>query len=317
MIRISTLRKTLGVVLLFITLSAFTCSTLQAQYGMEVSPRLSHAKGTLYKIGYTEINIRYSGPTVKNRKIWGELVPYDQVWRAGANNATTIEFNYPVVINGQPLEAGKYGFFIIPKEHDRWTLIFNSVHDQWGAFNYDESKDVLRTETLPVITQFTEELTYLVESKGSEFGTVYLQWDRYKIGFEVQTNHLDLVENALKNSLKTAKPALQWVTYVEGADYLVRQNGSIEKGLEWIATAEKELAALKDPWNPNYMPKEYIMGHMYWLKALLMARKGDYENALASAEQMKKLEGGYLFYPTQKESQNIDKQLTEWKSQVD
>ncbi|MEO6133257.1 MAG: DUF2911 domain-containing protein [Saprospiraceae bacterium] len=95
-------------------------------------------------IDSAKVTINYSSPAVKKRDIWGGLVPYNQVWRTGANEATTFETTRDVMINGQKLKAGKYGLFTIPGEKS-WTVIFNSVWDQWGAFKYDASKDVLRT----------------------------------------------------------------------------------------------------------------------------------------------------------------------------
>lgn len=284
------------------------------QYGMEVAPRVSPKKGTYHKIAYTKINVIYSSPSVKGRQIWGDLVPYDEVWRAGANNATTIEFSHDVEINGQPLSAGKYGYFIIPKEYDKWVLIFNKIHDQWGAFNYSETEDILRVNSLPIRTEFSEELVYTVENKGPEYGIVFLNWGLYKIGFEVKTNHLNLVKEALENSYSTAQDQLKWVSYVEAANYLVEQKAFPELAMEWLNKAEKEAATLKE-WSPNFMPKEFILGHLNWLKAQLFAEKGDFNSALKSVEKMKSFEGNYLFYPTQNEPQKIDEKVAGWETE--
>lgn len=94
-----------------------------------------------------EVTVTYGSPAAKGRALWGELVPYDEVWRTGANEATTIEFSGDVLIEDQPLSAGKYSFFTIPGEND-WTLIFNTVSDQWGAYQYDETKDALRAKVM-------------------------------------------------------------------------------------------------------------------------------------------------------------------------
>jgi hypothetical protein len=97
-------------------------------------------------IGHHKITVNYGSPSVKGRQIWGKLVPYGKVWRMGANEATTIETSTDLKIEGQKLAAGKYGLFTIPSENGDWTVIFNSVPDQWGAYNYDKSKDVLRVK---------------------------------------------------------------------------------------------------------------------------------------------------------------------------
>ncbi|HSF88866.1 MAG TPA: DUF2911 domain-containing protein [Saprospiraceae bacterium] len=100
------------------------------------------------KIQGASVAINYSAPSVKGRTIWGDLVPYGKVWRTGANEATTFETDKDIMIQGQKLPAGKYALFTIPGETE-WTWIFNSVWDQWGAYKYDESKDVLRVKAVP------------------------------------------------------------------------------------------------------------------------------------------------------------------------
>lgn len=103
------------------------------------------ASGT---VGTAGIVIDYGSPSVKGREIWGGLIPYGEVWRTGANEATTFEVTEDVLIEGQPLPAGKYALFTIPGE-DSWTVIFNRVHEQWGAGNYDPAEDALRVEVTP------------------------------------------------------------------------------------------------------------------------------------------------------------------------
>lgn len=124
------------------------------------------------KIGGTDVTVSYSSPAVKGRAIWGGLVPYGQVWRAGANEATTVEFSKDVKVEGKALPAGKYGFFVIPTEK-QWTVIFNKVPNQWGAFKYDEKQDALRVMVTPRKTAaLTERLAYEVTPKG-----LVLRWE--------------------------------------------------------------------------------------------------------------------------------------------
>ncbi|MCF6280002.1 MAG: DUF2911 domain-containing protein [Flavobacteriaceae bacterium] len=121
-------------------------------------------------INGTKITIDYSSPKVKERVIYGDLVPYGEVWRAGANKNTTIEFSNDVKVNGQELSAGKYGFFIIPNTNKGWELIFSKKADGWGSFSYSESKDALRIETKVQDNEKPqEELLYKVIDKGILF----------------------------------------------------------------------------------------------------------------------------------------------------
>ncbi len=133
------------------------------------------------KIGDVAVAITYSSPAVKGRTIWGDLEKYDAVWRTGANEATTIEFNTDVTINGQALPAGKYGLFSIPREDGDWTVIFNTVWNQWGAYEYDETKDALRIDVSPEMQdQTTERLKFSVEG-----GDVIFNWDKVSWAFSV------------------------------------------------------------------------------------------------------------------------------------
>ncbi len=117
------------------------------------------------KVGGADVTVVYGSPSVKERDVWGDLVPYDKVWRAGANEATTIEFSKDVKIEGKKLKAGKYSFFTIPGE-DEWTIIFNSVPEQWGAYKYEADKDVLRVTVTPEeVDESSETLEYVIDGK--------------------------------------------------------------------------------------------------------------------------------------------------------
>lgn len=131
-------------------------------------------------IGEMAVEINYSSPSVKGRKIWGGLVPYSEVWRTGANEATTISFSKTVLVEGKKLAAGKYSLFTIPKE-GKWTVIFNTVADQWGAYEYDQSKDALRVEVTPQpLDEPVEMLEFVVAD-----GKVTLRWEKLAVPVSV------------------------------------------------------------------------------------------------------------------------------------
>lgn len=144
--------------------------------------RISPPKSTENTIGDLNIKIDYSSPSVKGRTIFGTLEPWGKVWRAGANEATTMEFSKDVTINGKELPKGKYAFFVIPRENGKWTLIFNEEEDQWGAYKYDESKDALRIEVSPETIDHQEQLIYRI----SDEGKVYLDWSTTRVGFQIK-----------------------------------------------------------------------------------------------------------------------------------
>ncbi|RBN51450.1 DUF2911 domain-containing protein [Flavobacterium psychrolimnae] len=133
------------------------------------------------KINGATITINYGSPSVKGREIWGKLVPFNQVWRAGANDATTFETDKEVTIEGSKLPAGKYSFFIIPNEKE-CVIIFNKEAKQWGAYKYKEKEDQLRvTVKQKVAKAKAEKLVYLIEKN-----TVSLNWDNWTIQFSVK-----------------------------------------------------------------------------------------------------------------------------------
>jgi hypothetical protein len=144
------------------------------------TPRPSPDATVIQFVGVTEISIDYSSPGVKGRKIWGGLVPYGEVWRTGANEATEITITKAIKIAGNTLKAGTYTLFTIPHE-DRWTIILNSELGQWGAYNYNEKFDVLRFD-IPTTTIETvyEPFTIGFDQKARSADLV-MMWDRTKV----------------------------------------------------------------------------------------------------------------------------------------
>ncbi len=166
-----------------ILLTAFLSSTYSQQ--KEEKVRISPKASISQTVGFTDITISYSRPGVKGRKIWGGLVPYDKVWRAGANEATKITFSTDVTIEGKKLAKGSYGFFAIPGKSE-WTLIFNKVADQWGAFEYNEAEDALRINVKPEKNNFTEWLRYEITKTSDSTAVISLEWEKLKVPFKVE-----------------------------------------------------------------------------------------------------------------------------------
>lgn len=158
--------------LLLVLALAFNVAMAQDNPASRPSPAAT-ASG---KINTANITINYGSPSVKERKIWGELVPYDKVWRAGANEATTFETDKDIKVEGKALAAGKYGFFVIPGQNE-WTIIFNKVSNQWGAFKYDSTQDALRVTVKPRKSdKMNERLVYEVTDKG-----IVLRWENLEV----------------------------------------------------------------------------------------------------------------------------------------
>jgi hypothetical protein len=133
------------------------------------------------KVGNTLITINYSQPSVKGRKIFGDLVPFGKVWRTGANDATTFDIDNDIKVEGKTLAKGKYALFTIPGV-DSWTIILNKTSNQWGSFRYKQDEDVLRVEVNPSkAPQFTEQMTFTIAN-----GKVNLLWENTMVSFMVK-----------------------------------------------------------------------------------------------------------------------------------
>lgn len=162
--------RILSIVLAMVMITSISCA--------QKSPRKS-AKGA---IGGTSIEIDYGAPSVKGRKIWGGLEKYGTVWRAGANENTTVSFDKDVKVAGQALAAGKYGFFIQPMENGDWVVIFSKKNDAWGAYSYSEADDALRVSVGPqMVDDNQEELMYAVANEGILFG-----WEKVRLNIPVE-----------------------------------------------------------------------------------------------------------------------------------
>ncbi|MBP9119658.1 MAG: DUF2911 domain-containing protein [Ignavibacterium sp.] len=147
--------------------------------------RISPKAEVMQTVGFTEIRVVYSRPGVKGREIWGKLVSYDAVWRAGANEATKITFSTDVTVEGKKLKKGSYSFFAIPGKN-QWTLIFNKVADQWGAFEYNESEDALRVKVKTEKATWQEWLSYTINKASDSSAIIRLEWEKIKVPFKVE-----------------------------------------------------------------------------------------------------------------------------------
>ena len=163
-------------------LGLLTVFAFSIGFSFSQKKRVSPKETTIGEINGVEVSIDYCAPSVKGRKIWGELVPYDKIWRAGANEATTIEFGKDISIQNNKLPAGKYSFFVIPNK-EKCTLIFNNDFKQWGSYNYSMDKDQLRIDVRPILnSKGIEKLVYEISDK-----TIYLKWSNWIISFDIST----------------------------------------------------------------------------------------------------------------------------------
>lgn len=143
-------------------------------------PRVSPNASVTQTIGTTIAEVTYGRPSVNDRVIFGELEPFDKVWRTGANEATTITFSDDVMVEGEVLSAGTYGLFSIPGE-EQWTIIFNDVVEQWGAFDYQESEDVLRVEVDAEESHYLEQMMIYFDNITESGANLVIHWDETRV----------------------------------------------------------------------------------------------------------------------------------------
>ena len=222
---------------LSVFLILFATETLSAQHfnihNPLTLPDKSQQSIINQRIGYTDITISYHSPGVKGREIWGELIPYGKVWRAGANENTVITITDDVQIEGQQLEAGSYGLHLLPEEH-QWTFIFSKNHTSWGSYFYDEEEDALRV-TVPVELkkEKREWMSFDFNTRERDSFSIVLSWSDRKAELEFT---LDIDNIALEHIRKQLRSDAywEWFSWCQAADYCAEYGINTEEALQWI-----------------------------------------------------------------------------------
>ena len=193
-------------------------------------PQVSPAATVTQTVGLTEIAISYHRPGVKGRTIWGDLVPYDKVWRAGANEATTIEFSHDVTVEGQALKAGKYGFFAVPGKSE-WTVVFSKQADIWGTYGYKEDQDVLRVKVKAVAAPHCEWLNFKFAKLSEDSAVVVLHWEKLMVPFAVKVDTSGIVSGNIEKTM-----GRYWVSPYYAADFAFKHD-MLDKAKEYIGVS--------------------------------------------------------------------------------
>jgi tetratricopeptide (TPR) repeat protein len=214
--------------------------------------RASPACTVSQEIGISKVELAFSRPFVKGRKIWGELVPFGQVWRVGANSATTLTLSHAAKVAGKDVPAGTYGFFAIPGPKT-WTLILNRKAKQWGAYDYKAEEDQLRWEVTPQSGAFLECLDYRILPRDAGSATVELAWESLRVSFALTFDTKALYWAHLEAQLKKA-PETDGVPWYQAAKYCQEQGIEPQKALAWI---ELSLKAWDSFWNHEVAARIY------------------------------------------------------------
>jgi tetratricopeptide (TPR) repeat protein len=216
---------------LFCLLMAVMSGVCPAQSMVLDLPRGSQRAEVSQRIGITDITINYHRPLAKDRKIWGELVPYGQVWRAGANENTTITFSDPVLIEGKPLDKGTYGLHMIPNA-DECTIIFSKNSTSWGSFTYDQAEDALRVTVKPTAADVHNALTYDFDQLQPDSAVVELEWEKIAVPFKVSVDVHGVVQASLKKQLRNLSQ-YTWMSGDDAANYLLAEKIALDDALTY------------------------------------------------------------------------------------
>ncbi len=198
-------------------------------------PLQSQGAQVSQRIGVTDITISYHRPLVNGRKVWGGLVPYGTVWRAGANQNTTITFSDPVMVEGKPLDKGTYGLHMIPNAGE-WTIIFSKNSTSWGSFTYDQGEDALRVTVKPQTADMHNALIYDFDQLQPDSAVVELEWEKVAVPFKVSVNVHDVVQASLKKQLRNLSQ-YTWLSWDNAANYLLAEKISLDEALKYADKA--------------------------------------------------------------------------------
>ena len=222
------------------------------------------------RVGLTDIEIDYSRPSVKGRVIFGGLQPYGEIWRLGANTATKIIFSTPVKIEGQDLAAGTYGMFALPGQTE-WTIIFNKISAQWGAYTYNAKDDILRVKVKAAqLDQPLETLNISFNDLRDESATLNILWEKTRVSLKIQVE----VTTKVVAQIDAAMAGIGKKPYASAAMFYEDHDLDLKQALAWMDAAIAE------------QPDSFFL---YYHKAKMQAKAGDKAGALASAQKSQEL----------------------------
>jgi len=218
----------------FLGLGVWTlfAAALSAQAPPLALPAASPKASVSQTVGLTDVTISYHRPAVNKRKIWGDLVPYNEVWRAGANENTTIAFSTPVTVGGKKLPAGTYGLHMLPGEKE-WSVMLSSVASAWGSFSYDAKEDAVRFSVTPKpASDFQERLEYRLEDPTETSVNAIMQWEELQLSFPITVDTKAIVLESLKSQLR-GLPRFFWQGWNQAAQWSLRNDVDLDQGLAW------------------------------------------------------------------------------------
>lgn len=255
-------------------------------------PRTSPGASVTQRVGVTDLTVTYHRPGVKGRPIWGALVPYGEVWRAGANERTTFTVSHDVLVEGEPLPAGRYGLLAVPSP-SRWTLIFTRDADAWGHFDYSPEDDALRVEVQPREAPFREWMEFRFEDLHDDSAEAVLHWARLEVPFRVT---VDLEAQVVAG----IGSVVRWEYPYQAVSWALDRGTHLDEARHWI---EASLALDENFWNLA-------------AKARLLARTGDHATALTWGARALEAADGMEEPPPEPYQEALREEMEGWRSEA-
>jgi len=219
-------------------------------------PRASQRAVVSQRIGITDVTVTYHRPLENGRKLWGGLVPYGQVWRAGANENTTVKFTDPVTIEGKPLAAGTYGLHMIPAENGDWTVIFSNAATSWGSFTYKQDEDALRVNVKPGTTDEHNALTYDFDQLKPDSAVLTMSWGKVAVPVNVAVDVNKVTAASLQKQLRGLSQ-YDWQAWNDAATYFLNAKFDYEQGLKDVDQSLQNEERFE-----NFMTKSQLLDAM-------------------------------------------------------
>lgn len=214
---------------------ATVAGTAAAQGPALTLPQPSPAATVSQRVGITDITITYHRPAVNKREVWGKLVPWNEVWRAGANENTVITFSSPVNVGGHQLAAGSYGLHMIPTAQN-WTVIFNREAKAWGSFFYDASEDAARVPVTPSPGAFQERLLYTMDDPSDTSVVATLRWEKIAVPIRIDVDTPAVVAASLREELR-GLAGFNWQRFAQAAQWCAQNNVNMDEAGQWAERA--------------------------------------------------------------------------------
>lgn len=259
-------------------------------------PRPSPKATVSQTIGLTEVTVAYCRPGVKGRTIWGELVPYGQVWRTGANEATTITTSTDLTMNGAKLPAGTYSVHTIPQKGE-WTVILNKDAKQWGSYSYDEKKDAARFTVKPEAGAHEESMSFRFDNVTASSADLVLSWEKVRLPLKLEVDTLAAALASAKDAVEKSDRE-SWRTPLRAANYLLDSKSNYDQALTW---ADRSIAAGESFSNQQ-------------TRARILAAQGKTADAVKAGERALAVAKTNKPAPDPETVKQFEKTVAEWKA---